>query len=175
MSQGTDTRRLLINLAAFQAGWFACVIGGSLVGALAATTIILLHLRLLAAPGEWRWLVGFALLGLLVDGSMALAGGFTFGEEWQMLGVLPPWLWLLWPLFATLVRHSLAWLWKHPWLAALGGSISGPASYYAGARLASVELADWLLPVQALVWALICLALSWRLGGKRSVGIPRVC
>ncbi|BBI47768.1 hypothetical protein HORIV_01890 [Vreelandella olivaria] len=43
-----------------------------------------------------------------------------------MLGLLPLWLWMLWPLFATLVYHSLAWLWRYPLLAALCGAISGP-------------------------------------------------
>ena len=46
----------------------------------------------------------------------------------------------------------------------LGGAISGPFSYYAGARLADVTLAPWLLPAQALVWGLLCLWLTRRLG-----------
>jgi hypothetical protein len=116
------TARLLVNLVAFQIGWFACVLGGSLIGGLTVAAILALHLRFMAMPGEWRWPLGFAVLGLLVDGSLTLAGGFTFGEEWRILGVLPPWLWLLWPLFATLVRHSLAWLWRYPWLAMIGGA-----------------------------------------------------
>ena len=46
----------------------------------------------------------------------------------------------------------------------LGGAISGPLSYYAGARLADVAIAPWLLPAQALVWGLLCLWLTVRLG-----------
>ncbi len=160
------TRRALANLAAFQAGWFACVLGGSLVGAAVAAGVVALHLRLQARPGEWRWLAGFAVLGLAIDGSLALAGGFDFGQQSLAFGILPLWLWLLWPLFATLLHHSLAWLWQRPWLAVLGGATSGPSSYLAGAHLAGVDLAPWLLPVQALIWALICLALSRRLGRR---------
>lgn len=156
--------KLLANLAAFQAGWFACVLGGSRVGLLAVALILTLHLAWLARPGEWRWLAGFAALGLVVDGGLTLAGGFAFAEGTPLLGGMPAWLWLLWPLFATLVHHSLAWLWQSPWLATLGGATSGPLSYYAGARLAGVELAPWLLPAEALAWALICLALSGCLG-----------
>ncbi|MEQ6918701.1 DUF2878 domain-containing protein [Halomonas aquatica] len=160
--------RMLYNLAAFQAGWFACVLGGSTIGLVAVAMIITLHLAWLAHPGEWRWLAGFALLGLAFDGGLALAGGFAFGDEARALGVLPPWLWLLWPLFATLVHHSLAWLWQYPWLALLGGATSGPLSYYAGARLAGVELAPWLLPAEAMAWALICLILARHLGGAEA-------
>jgi hypothetical protein len=163
----------LINLAAFQVGWFACVLGGSLVGAVVVGAILVLHLRILAYPGEWRWLAGFAMLGLLIDGGLSLAGGFDLGNQPRLLGVLPLWLWLLWPLFASLLHHSLAWLWRHPWLAMLGGATSGPLSYLAGARLAGVELAPWLLPLEALAWALICLTLSRYLGGHRGAGRRR--
>lgn len=160
----SNTCRSLLNVAAFQAGWFACVLGGSRVGAAVAAVILTLHLCYLARPNEWRWLAGFAGLGAIVDGGLTLAGGFDFGERPEVLGVLPLWLWLLWPLFATLLHHSLHWLWRHPWLATLGGAVSGPSSYFAGAHLADVTLAPWLLPAQAVVWALLCLLLSRRLG-----------
>ncbi|MDR5867839.1 DUF2878 domain-containing protein [Halomonas koreensis] len=157
--------RLIANLAGFQLGWLACVLGGSLVGLAVAGGILMAHLRWQARPGEWRWLVGFAGLGLTVDGGLVLAGGFTFPEGAQ-LAPLPLWLWLLWPLFATLLHHSLAWLWRRPWLAAAGGATGAPLSYYAGARLADVTLAPWLLTAEALVWATLCLWLSHRLGDR---------
>lgn len=105
------SRRLLINFAAFELGWLACVLGGSVIGALAAA-LIALHLARQARPGEWRW------------------------------------------------------------LAVVGGALSGPLSYYAGARLAGVELAPWLLPAQALVWGLLCLWLSRRLGSTSPDSLP---
>ncbi|QFT86444.1 hypothetical protein FIU88_15940 [Halomonas sp. THAF12] len=158
--------RALANLAGFQLGWLACVMGGSLAGLVVAGGVIAAHLRWQARPGEWRWLAGFAGLGLAIDGGLALAGGFRFPPETLLLGPLPPWLWLLWPLFATLLHHSLAWLWRHPWLAAASGATSGPLSYYAGARLAGVTLAPWLLAVEALCWAALCLWLCHRLGRR---------
>jgi hypothetical protein len=66
---------------------------------------------------------------------------------------------MLWPLFATLVFHSLAWLWRYPLVAAACGAISGPLSYLGGAALANVSLAPWLLPVQAVIWAALCLGI----------------
>jgi hypothetical protein len=145
--------RTLFNLVAFQLGWFACVVAGSLIGGLIAAAIVVVHLLWLARPGEWRWLVGFAALGLFIDGGLALAGGFTFSE--------PSWLPL--PL----------WLWAHPWLAMLGGAIGGPLSYFGGARLSDVELAPWLLPLEALIWGALCVWLSRRLGGSRTGPVAR--
>ncbi len=169
----------LANILAFQVGWFACVLGGNAIGAVVAALILTAHLYWLRQPREWRLLAAFATLGLVIDGSFVLLGGFGFdattGGEAALAGAgagswgaLPLWLWLLWPLFATLPLHSLTWLWQRPWLAVLGGATSGPLSYLAGARLAGVELAPWLLPAEALVWAVLCLGLSHRLGRKPS-------
>lgn len=164
----------VVNILAFQVGWFACVLGGSAIGAVVAALILTAHLYWLGQPREWRLLAAFATLGLVIDGSFGLLGGFDFaGGDTALAGAgagpwgalpLPLWLWLLWPLFATLPLHSLSWLWRRPWLAALGGATSGPLSYLAGARLSGVELAPWLLPAEALVWAVLCLGLSYRLG-----------
>ncbi|MGB8714024.1 MAG: DUF2878 domain-containing protein [Onishia taeanensis] len=171
----------VVNILAFQAGWFACVLGGSAIGAGVAAMILAAHLYWLGQPREWRLLAAFATLGLIIDGSFVLLGGFDFaanaGGDAPLAGAgagpwgalpLPLWLWLLWPLFATLPLHSLSWLWRRPWLAALGGATSGPLSYLAGARLSGVELAPWLLPAEALVWVALCLGLSHRLGRRRS-------
>ncbi|MDR5887212.1 MULTISPECIES: DUF2878 family protein [Halomonadaceae] len=148
---------VLVNALGFEVIWTLCVLGGSWVAAIAGSTWIALHLRYVGKPGEWRLVAGFALLGLAVDGGLQLAGGLIFGDQRLIAGLLPLWLWMLWPLFATLVHHSLAWLWRWPWLAAALGALGGPLSYFAGAALTDVTLAPWLLPAQALVWALLCL------------------
>ena len=154
--------RVLANLAGFQLGWLVCVLGGSLAGLLATLVLLSAHLRWLALPGEWRLLAGFAGLGLLVDGGLTLAGGFHFADTGWHLGPLPLWLWLLWPLFASTIRHGLAWLWHYPRLAMLGGACGGGLSYFSGARLADVALAPWLIPAEAVVWLLVCYALARR-------------
>lgn len=151
---------LLFNLIGFETGWLLCLLGGSWIALVTGLLLIGGHLRFIAYPGEWRLLVGFAGLGLVLDGSLTLLGGFDFSGHTQIFGLLPLWLWMLWPLFATLLRHSLAWLWRFPLLAATGGALSGPLSYYGGSVLANVTLAPWLLPAQALIWGLLCYLLA---------------
>lgn len=156
-------RRQLFNALRFEVGWLACVLGGSTVALGAGTLLIGFHLWRVARSGEWRLLGGLALAGLCIDGGFALAGGFTFNATAQPVwdaGPLPLWLWMLWPLFATLAHHSLYWLWRFPRLAMLCGGLGGTLSYYGGSVLAGVELAVWLLPAEALVWALLCALLS---------------
>lgn len=180
---GPRLARTLSNIAGFQLGWLACVLGGNLIGAAVVTLVLAAHLRWIARPGEWRWLSGFALLGLAIDGGLGLAGGFTFPADQSLYRTLiappyiniPVWLWLLWPLFATLLHHSLSWLWRWPWLAVAGGAVSAPLSYLAGARLASIGLAPWLIAVEALIWAGLCLWLSLTLGKRPTAGHHSGC
>lgn len=151
---------LLFNALRFEAGWLLCVLGGSWVAAVAGGGLIAWHLWRYGLPGEGRFIAGFALLGLVIDGSLYLLEGFDFNDQSLALGLLPLWLWMLWPLFATLAYHSLAWLWRYPLLAAVCGAVSGPLSYYGGALLAGVTFAPWLLPVHALIWAALCAGIS---------------
>jgi len=130
---------LVLNALRFEAGWLLCVLGGSWVAAIAGGSLLAWHLWRCARPGEWQFIAGFALLGLVIDGGFQLLGGFDFNDQTLVLGLLPLWLWMLWPLC---------------------GAISGPLSYYGGALLAEVTLAAWLLPVQALVWAVLCVGIS---------------
>lgn len=151
---------LLLNVVRFEAGWFLCVLGGSWVALVAGSVLIAWHLHAMAQPREWQLLLGFALLGLFLDSSLALLGGYDFTGHTQTFGPIPLWLWMLWPLFGTLILHSLRWLWRYPWLAFLGGAISGPLSYYGGALLADVVLAPWLLPTQAAIWGVMCAVMA---------------
>ncbi|KPM76169.1 DUF2878 domain-containing protein [Cobetia sp. UCD-24C] len=157
----------LLNAGLFQLGWFCCVLGGSTVALLATPLILAVHLWLIVPMGErlreLRWLAAFVALGMVVDGSLSLAGGYTITSDtpgWAHWLPLPVWMWCLWPLFASTIHHALRWLWQRPWLAAACGAISAPLSYYGGAQLASVTLADWLLPAQALIWAGLCLGIA---------------
>lgn len=156
----TPLRMMLFNALRFEAGWLLCVLGGSWVAALTGAVLLGWHFWRCAQPGEWRFIAAFALLGLALDGGLHLAGGFDFGEQTLIAGLLPLWLWMLWPLFATLVFHSLVWLWRYPLVAAVCGAISGPLSYLGGAALANVSLAPWLLPAQAVIWAALCWGIS---------------
>lgn len=149
--------RLLVNAGLFQLGWFACVLGAQRPWLLlVAVACLLVHLLWLAPTrDEPRLVLLTALLGWLLDSTLLNLGLFDFGDG---ASVAPLWLALLWALFATTLRHCLAWTARPWWRASLLGAIGGPLSYLAGAELAGVGLAWGLLPsllVLAGVWAVV--------------------
>jgi len=92
----------VLNALRFEAGWLLCVLGGSWVAAIAGGSLLAWHLWRCARPGEWQFIAGFALLGLVIDGGLQLLGGFDFNDQTLVLGFyrcgygcfgrcLPPW------------------------------------------------------------------------------------
>lgn len=139
-------RDKLINGLLFQAGWFACVLGWLWLAVLILVVHLLRH-------GELRLLLGVMVFGTLFDSALTWLGVFDFNSSSPWI---PLWLVLLWALLGTTFNHCLAWTARPWWLGSLLGAVSGPLSYYAGARLAGVELPLGLWPSLLLlagVWA----------------------
>lgn len=136
---------LVINVAAFQVTWFACVLGAAhgleWVGPIVALGAMLLHLRL--SPDRtlphW-WIPGLGLLGFLADSLLSAAGLLDFGIHLLRPWPCPLWIFGLWLGFATTLNSSLGWLGSRLPLAALLGLLLGPLAYYAAAELGAVKL-----------------------------------
>lgn len=152
--------RRLLNAVLFQVGWWTCILGGQGPGLALALGMVGVHLVLLGNVGETRLLFTVALLGSLIDTSLMHLGVLNF-PHWEAAWI-PPWLMLLWLLFATTLRHALDWLAPHPWLAAGLGAIGGASSYWAGGSLGEAQLPlgpAWTLLIFGVLWALLTPAL----------------
>lgn len=155
--------RLLANAGLFQLGWFACVLGAQRPWLLLiALACLAAHLLWIAEDRhEWRTLLLIAACGWVLDSALLQLGLFDFPDhDW----LLPPWLALLWLLFASTLRYSLGWTAQRWWLASLLGAVGGPLSYLGGARLADVglPLGVWTsLLLLGLIWAPLLPALHW--------------
>lgn len=147
----------ILNALLFQAGWFACVLGGDAFAAAALVLILGFHaLVIVENQREWLVIASIIAVGLVVDNALTLLGIFSF--ESVSVFAIPFWLLGLWALFAATLNHSLAWLQNRLWLAAILGALSGPSSYLAGSKLSSVELATPLaqtLLIIGLCWAVL--------------------
>jgi hypothetical protein len=167
---------LALNVALFQVGWFACVLGGAggapQVGLVAAAVAIGWHLARAARPAPEALLVCAALLlGLAFETALVQSGWVRFADGPLAPGIPPAWMVALWALCATTLNVSLRWLRARPGLAAVLGAAGGPIAYSGGEQLGALELspAGPALAAIALGWALLLpalLALARRLDGQ---------
>ena len=160
---------MILNIALFQLGWFACVLGAAngyaLEGALAAALIVALHIARARQPKrEAALAVVAALLGVAFESLLVQAG-------WVRLEHGIYWLVALWALFATTLNYSLRMLQTRPWIAALVGAVGGPLAYYAGARMGALDFVQpaAMLAALAVGWALATPAL---LSLARRLNVP---
>lgn len=144
---------LLANAIWLQLGWWGCVLGAQrpvLLGVVALG--LLAHLALCRRKvEEGIAALGVALAGCVLDATLGWLGLFDFHGA-----LLPGWLVLLWLVFASGLRHSLAWAARPVWRGACLGALGGPLAYCAGAPLAGVGLPlgiAWSAFLLALVWA----------------------
>lgn len=126
--------RSLVQFVAFQALWFAAVLGAARgqawLGLLALVPYLALHR--LALGVDARGLLRAILLGLAgaaLDGLLAALGLLAYpGTDGAWALPVPPWIVSLWIAFALLPSASLAWLAPRPGLALLLGALGGPLS-----------------------------------------------
>ena len=150
----------LINYALYQAGWFACVLGGASqrpwTGFLIAVILIGAHLALsIERSIEARLVVFVTAVGAVVEIVQIATGTYRFTSGTVNLALPPPWMLALWAQFATTFRFSLRRVLRRPVSAALFGAAGGPIAFLAGERLGAVTL----LP--PLTLGLLRLSIGW--------------
>ncbi len=149
----------VINVALFQAAWFAAVLGAARgmlwLGPLAMVPALAIHLALREnRRGEVKLLLAAGLLGLIFDTAFVAGGVFTPLQHLFPRPISPPWMICLWVNFAATLNVSMAWLRGRYLLAALFGAIGGPLAYYSGAKLGATEA----LPTTT---GMLLLAIGW--------------
>lgn len=150
---------ILVNFLAFQAGWFASVLGAAQsmpwAGPAVVLAIVILHLRQAKRPDlEAGLLVASGIIGLYFDSLLVALGWVTYPSGLISSSFAPYWIVTMWVLFATTLNSSMAWLKGRHVLAAVLGAISGPLSYVAGAKLGGIEFVE-------NVGALVFLSIGW--------------
>ena len=139
--------RIAVNAAAFYVAWFVTVLAaakGWPIAAIAASlAVVALHLAMSARRGvELILIMAAAITGLGVETLLLQGGLATYASPGPFADFAPAWLVALWMAFATVVNVSLGWLKSRLWLAILLAFIGGPLSYFAGAQLGAMVLAQ---------------------------------
>ncbi len=154
--------RKLINVAGFNAGWFASILaaGGGVfwLGPAGVAAVLATHLALHRPRGQELALAAMAgAMGVAFD-TVLIALRVYEPNRWLL-----PWpmttLWLvaMWANFAPLLNVSLRMLKGRYVLSGALGAFGGASSYYAGQRLGAITLSD------SLFYALASLAVGWAL------------
>ena len=161
-------KRLVINVLAFQIGWFSCVIGAAqgypLAGPVVALLLVLLHLSLAHQPRAELMLIAISgVVGACFDSLLLQTGWVSYPNGILLAGVAPYWIVAMWLLFATTLNVSLRWLHRNYIAAALLGLIGGPLSYLGGAKLGGLVFVDATSALVALAigWAVMMPLLVW--------------
>jgi len=160
--------RTLLNIACFQLGWFACVLGAAhsmpWVGPLVAVPVIALHVyQADNSRLEIVLMLIAAVVGSLFDQSLLSLGLIKFTSGSLHGYLLPLWMVTLWLLFATTLNISLRWMRSRPIVAVLFGAVGGPLAYISGVKLGAMQ---FLQPTQMLIalaigWGIFMPALLW--------------
>lgn len=172
---------LILNFAAFQAGWFASVLGGAnqlpWLGPVALLIVAATHLSMVSRPGiEFALVIFCGAIGAVFDSTLVAAGWVSYPSGMFADGFAPYWIITMWMLFATTLNVSLRWLHGRPLLAGALGLVAGPLSYVAGAKLGGITLLDQVAAMTALGigWGAMMpmlMLLAGRLDGTR--GAPQ--
>jgi hypothetical protein len=153
-------RAILLNIAGFQACWWACIQGAAsgrdLLGPAVVATLAMAHLFLVDGHRrQWGLLAAATIAGLGLEALNVHMAWLAYPREPAALAGAPLWMVALWAAFALTLRHSLAWLRERPLSAMIFGLLGGPLSYLAGVRLGALEFESG-----AMV-GLIAIAAEW--------------
>ncbi len=125
------------NFVAFQAAWFAAVLGAAnqmpLWGTACVVAVLVWHLGVSARPAPEAKLIALACaVGLVVESAVAIQGHVTYPSGQPVAWLAPYWMVALWGELAIALNVTMRWLKGRLWLAALFGAIGGPAAFSAG-------------------------------------------
>ena len=173
----------LINLALYEAGWFACVLGAAWgqggAGAALAGSLLLIHLALAQdRRSEVQIVVFCGTVGFVLDSAQSLTGRLSFSGPFldPYATLAPVWVMMLWLQLGTTLRFSLGWLSRRYLLAAVLGAMGGPVAFLAGERLGATTWGEprWLTALSlAAVWCLatpLIVFAADRIGAGRPAG-----
>lgn len=158
----------LINILAFQLGWFSCVMGAAhhmpWLGVGVTIPLLVWHLsQAQDVHSELSLVLIAAVFGSLFDQSLLSLGFIQFpAADWPVF-LLPAWMLCLWVLFATTLNVGLRWMRGRYLVGAIFGLLGGPLAYISGVKLGAMQFLQPTAIVIALGigWGLFMPALLW--------------
>ena len=139
--------KTVVVLTGYQFTWLACVFGekyflniGIYIG------LIYLALYLNFSKNKKRSLLICSLIaipGYLFDSMMIYFSVYQFNSS-EVIGMLPPWMTILWLSFSTLFDEILVVFKKYQFLGIIFSIILGPLTYYLGEPIGVISINEFL-------------------------------
>ena len=127
-----------LNFTLFQSIWFAAILGQESLEWLVALLLAAHFLLCADLKDELKVVLACAVIGIIADTMLTLAGVFIFDPKPSTLPV-PFWLIGIWLGFAGTFRHSMSYLLARPMVAVAASAVAAPLSYLAGMKLGAVS------------------------------------
>ena len=132
-------------LSGYQLTWLMCVFGEILLNSFLPGLIcglIFLFLVLINTKNKKNFffiVVSISIIGYLFDSVLVNYKIYNFNSS-MYFGVLPIWMLVLWPSFATLFDEVFVFLSNYKFIAILLSAILGPLTYYSGSPLGLIYI-----------------------------------
>ncbi|TVQ33176.1 MAG: DUF2878 domain-containing protein [Phycisphaeraceae bacterium] len=171
-------KRLLINIAGFQIGWFGCILSARwdmpLVGIAIVAAVIAAHLWMRSWDRREALAIGAIFAsGAAMDSILLGFGLLSFQESSTVTPLFALWIGAMWANFGATLNTSYRWLRGRWALAAAFGLVGGPTTYYAGMKLGAIgfhESQHWTWLALGIEWTIAMPLALWaaaRLTGWR--------
>ena len=137
--------KIFLILSGYQLTWMMCVFGeilykSYLPGLISGTVFV--TLVLMNSNNKKRFILyvfSISLIGYLFDSILVNFKIYNF-ETSLYLGVLPIWMIVLWPSFASLFDEVFVFLSNYKLFAVFLSAILGPLTYYSGSPLGLINI-----------------------------------
>ena len=151
-------------LLGYQLTWIMCVFGELVYNSYIPGVIcglIFLFISFLSTNNKKKFifiLFTISIPGYLFDSILVFLKVYNFDTSLKF-GLLPIWMIILWPSFATLFDEVFTFLSKYKIIAVILSSILGPLTYYSGSPLGLLNISHMLLFFIFMIffWALLML------------------
>ena len=156
--------KIFLTLSGYQLTWLMCVFGEVLYQSFLPgliSGIIFLFLVFVNSKNRKRFfyiIFIISIIGYLFDSVVVNLGIYEFNTSLK-IGLLPIWMLVLWPSFATLFDEILVFLSNYNLVALLLSGSLGPLTYYAGYPLGLINIDNIILFFVLMItfWILIML------------------
>ncbi len=149
--------KAILVLSGYQLTWLMCVFGELLYNSYLPGLIlglIFLFLNFIDSHSKKKFiliLLYISIPGYLFDSTLVYLNIYSFETSFH-IGLLPIWMFVLWPSFAVLFNEVFKFLEKYKFIAIILSGILGPLTYYSGSPLGLLTINNFYFFIFPMVF-----------------------